>query len=303
MSFIDKFYVESWYIAFRIKQSNGSIITNRKDPFIVIENDNRYWCADPFVVEYEGKAYVFFEAYDKKSNKGVIGYREINETEVGDIHIVIEEPYHLSYPFIYKDGSWYIMPESYENNNLCVYKAKKFPDLWEKKYVLLNNIKTVDSTILYKNETSMKLFLYLRVGNDESGVFKIVDIQNSEVKEIYSKYDENCVLRPGGKIIDHQEAQYRISQLCKNIYGEALLFNEILANSADEYKELEQFRIYVPDIQINSKVNRKYIGIHTYNSSENYEVIDLKENKFRIWIGIQNLFKAVVKRIWRKNDV
>ena len=46
---------------------------------------------------------------------------------------IIEEEYHLSYPYIFetKEGI-FIMPESGANSDLTVYRAVSFPDKWEK---------------------------------------------------------------------------------------------------------------------------------------------------------------------------
>ena len=53
-------YAESWNVAWR-KQGVGSILKDKKTEFTVIKNSFRYWAADPFLFEYEGKKYIFAE--------------------------------------------------------------------------------------------------------------------------------------------------------------------------------------------------------------------------------------------------
>ena len=44
-----------------------------------IDNDGRYWFADPFLYERNGRTYIFYEAFDLIERKGKIGYSIIAE--------------------------------------------------------------------------------------------------------------------------------------------------------------------------------------------------------------------------------
>ena len=69
-------FAESWNVAIRNK-STGDILDNTKIPFKVIKNNFRYWAADPFILEKDGKAYIFAELYDYVLRRGVLGYCSI----------------------------------------------------------------------------------------------------------------------------------------------------------------------------------------------------------------------------------
>ena len=55
-----------WQIAYRI---------SRNEPFHMVENPEYAWAADPFLVEYRGRIYLFAELFLYRSERnGVIGY-------------------------------------------------------------------------------------------------------------------------------------------------------------------------------------------------------------------------------------
>lgn len=87
----------------------------------------------------------------------------------------------------------------------------------------------------------------------------------------------------------------RVAQDCQDGYGTKLHFNNILKLSEDEYEE-EMFRtISVEDIIVDSKEH--FCGIHTYNSGDCYEVIDLKKSD-RIRIGnILNIMWRIIEKL------
>ena len=101
--------------------------------------------------------------------------------------------------------------------------------------------------------------------------------------------------RSAGAIIEREEKTIRVSQDCLMGYGLALNFHEV--DCGESYVEKEICSISSLDLP--KKLKRKYVGIHTYNVSENYEVIDLK-NKNRIKCGnVINIFYRIKRRIFR----
>lgn len=98
-------FAESWNIAWR-NRPVASLLEDRGTPFIILKNSFRYWAADPFIFNYNGELYIFAELYDYITRKGVIGYCKWNGVRFGRWKKVIEEDYHLSYPYIFeRDGN------------------------------------------------------------------------------------------------------------------------------------------------------------------------------------------------------
>lgn len=288
------FAVETeWSIAYRKK---SDILNNTEETFNVLKNNVRYWCADPFIIEENDKTYIFFEAYDRLSKKGVIGYREINGNVVGKIKIIIKEAYHLSYPYVYfQNGCWYMVPESKISNNIIRYKSKKFPDSWEKEKVLIEDIQAVDTTLFSYNNNEMKLFTYVEGAYFNSGKLEFVHLDMNGKRVIQSINDLNGMKRPAGKIYEKDGVLYRPSQLCTNTYGEAIIFNKIIGLSNEAYNEVEYKVIRAQDIKLNT--NLKINGLHTYNCTNNLEVIDIQADNKNIITFIFNFLNFIKSRL------
>ena len=102
-------------------------------------------------------------------------------------------------------------------------------------------------------------------------MFKIVNdraIFSSGKLNVINNYSS----RPGGKVITNGDKKIMVAQIGKPFYGSGLSFKEFSVCWPD-YFEKEVSRILPSEIKTNK--NRKYIGIHTYNLSTNYLVIDL----------------------------
>lgn len=260
-----------WAIAYRRKNS-GDILNSEKQRFSLIKNTLRYWCADPFVVESESNTYIFFEAFDRLKRKGVIGYREIDCDRAGKIKIVLEEPFHLSYPYLYcENGCWYLIPESKDSNQIIRYQSKEFPDLWERETVLVEQIAAVDTTVLSHDGRDIELIIYLWESFNK-GELQIIRIKGHELSIICKIGDPQGRKRPAGKLCRIGDDTYRPSQLCTRRYGEAVIFNKI--GQLTDYEESEYKMVVAGDICLDRPA--KIAGVHTYNASENWEVIDVE---------------------------
>jgi hypothetical protein len=71
---------------------------------------------------------------------------------------IIENDYHMSYPFIIEeDGKLYLIPETAANNSVDIYECIEFPYNWRFKQTLMKGIQALDSTIL-KHDNKYWLF-------------------------------------------------------------------------------------------------------------------------------------------------
>lgn len=104
--------------------------------------------ADPFGIQLNGHLHILAEEYDHASGKGVI-------TEVGPGNFsgteyrrrVMESPFHMSYPYLLEhEGDVYCIPETYQANQVTLFKAVQFPERWEKAGTLIEGIQAVDAT-------------------------------------------------------------------------------------------------------------------------------------------------------------
>jgi hypothetical protein len=136
-------------------QANINKIFNIKVP-----HDTKFGAADPFLV----KGWVFAELME--NNRGYIGVsnKQITKnTSTLEFVPIIRENFHMSYPSVFKSGNfWYMIPETWEDNNVILYKAIKFPFKWKRlknivfEYPGLDSIHFKSGNIWYLFTTHQK---------------------------------------------------------------------------------------------------------------------------------------------------
>lgn len=247
--------------------------------FYIIPNGKDYWVADPFPIEYNKELYIFGEVFEYRTLKGAIGYTKLEKNTFAPWKVIIREPYHLSFPnLIYKNDEIYMCPESHANKTLDLYKCLKFPDTWVKVKSLAENIDLVDTVFLSKNDCiygigcewkSLKEHKMKLIKMSSKGI----EISNGNLNTL-----EYYLTRPAGKIYcDENGKEYLVSQICRDRYGQGIVFKSFVIEWPD-YIEKEEKRILPEDVNCNLHV--KINGIHTFNVTENYVVIDVLWTRF-----------------------
>ena len=287
---IKKFYTTLWRVAIRKNNTCGHL-PEVSQPFYVIKNPWWGWAADPFIVEDNGRIYLFAEIFSYFTDRGYLGYCEIVQGKPGAWKVVIKEKYHLSFPNIFKEGNtFFICPESYEDKTIHLYKAVTFPDQWAYDRTLVGGEECVD-TVFYRNGNSQYGFTGIR---RSLHLFKIGQGQvefcseNPIVDDVHSS-------RPAGNFISTSKGDYRVSQLYGQSYGEGIIFS-LIDLQWPMYQETE-IRRWLPSNIVLENAQNTATGLHTYNQSEQYEVIDLKYCEFLVLPFILGLFKRVFKRL------
>lgn len=108
--------------------------------------------ADPFIFYDNNQWYMFLEVLNGVNSQGDISLAKSSD----GIHwtydkVVLDEPFHLSYPYVFKyDGSYYMIPESFEKKEVRVYKANNFPYNWVPTTIIKDR-PLVDSSIFRYN--------------------------------------------------------------------------------------------------------------------------------------------------------
>ena len=89
--------------------------------------------ADPFMVKEDSTWYMFFEVMNNATGQGDIGLAVSADTKKWDYkQIVLDEPFHLSYPYVFKwKDEYYLIPESGAANSVRLYRAIAFPTKWQ----------------------------------------------------------------------------------------------------------------------------------------------------------------------------
>ena len=92
---------------------------------------------------------MFVEDLDHRVGKGIISAVEFDGAgPKAEVFPVLEEPWHLSYPFLIEhDGDLWMIPESSQRRDVALYKCVRFPDKWERHSTLLSGFELADATI------------------------------------------------------------------------------------------------------------------------------------------------------------
>lgn len=267
------FNFEQWILLYHFSKE-PSISTSIYKYKSLIPPKDRFW-ADPFVMFKNSRYYIFIEEYIYKNKRGHISLIEMDEEGNMTSPVpVLERSYHLSYPFIFEHNTeLYMIPETFDNKTIELYKSKNFPCQWEFDRVIMNNIEAVDSTIYFHNN---KYWLFTNI-KERKGA--------SVMDELYIFYTDdpltgnwlphtcNPVIsdvrkaRSAGRLFIFNGLLYRPSQDCSVKYGYRVIFNEVVVLNENEYKE----RI---SSSISPDWNSKVIGTHTFSYDKNLTFID-----------------------------
>jgi hypothetical protein len=265
---------EQWSIL--VCDPDGKILCHIEPP------KDRFW-ADPFPVEILGRTFIFVEQQIGSGN-GVLGFIELYpDLRYSDFTPVLEEPYHLSYPNVFLfDNTWYLVPESHENQTIDLYEAIDFPYKWARKKNLIKNINANDTTVFYYNST---WWLFTSIGTETSQANANLTIffSNSLLAGDWISHPKNpvsiklCNSRMAGNVFSKNGKLFRPAQNCQADYGKEVNINEIIELGPFSYKE---------KLTATIKPEKKYNAVctHTINYSRNYILRDIKTRKSKVFL-------------------
>lgn len=279
----DFFVEEYWDIAYR-KTSNTLLEEKAFTNFKCLRANKKYWYADPMLIEKDGIIYLFVEVFDNKTGLGCIGYSILQNGVFTSPKIIIRESFHMSYPYVFEtNGHIYMMPETSGDMCIQLYKAVDFPEKWEKCRVISNINNAVDSVLLDDKYivTSLLIDNY-----NKSTRIAVIDFNTGQI--LNESFEESQQTRGAGKIFSENGRLLRPAQDCSGgIYGKGLVFYEI-TDSGVSYSEKEYYRFLSSCVS-----DRKVIGVHTYATLNEIEVIDCKRKRFNPLIVYYSLLKKL----------
>lgn len=264
---------EFWTVAYRKRQGGCTLLDDKQSPFHVIPNNWRYWYADPHLITVDGQTWAFAEAYDRVLRRGVISCCQITESGATPWKVALKQPYHLSYPHLLEHGGKiYMIPESYVAGEIAVFRAKHFPDKWEKAAVLKHGGGPVDSTVLHFGGKS---WLISSLADEGSGTLTLYPLSENGISgDGYCAKRNDPNVRPAGHPFQIGDRLIRPAQDCTGSYGCALNLYEVCAVSEENYEE--RLLAKIKPEELNSDLGYKACGVHTYNLTDEYEILDFK---------------------------
>ncbi len=269
--YANKFYFDQWFLMYHLGSSGYSSMWRYKK---ILPPKDRFW-ADPHIIFEKGKYYLFIEEFLFDKNRGHISLMLMDENgNYGEPVPVLEKPYHLSYPFVFKfEDDYYMVPESAENRTVDLYKCVEFPNKWQHQKTLLDGVNAVDATLHYQ-EGRWWMFVNIAENRGASSCDELFLFFSDDLfGDSWSPHPLNPIIsdvkraRPAGKIFSENGCLYRPSQNCSKRYGYGFHINRITCLNEKDYQE-EIVTSVLPDWEKN------LLATHTYNRVHQLSIID-----------------------------
>jgi len=209
----------------------------------VIPDPGFRFYADPFPFSHDGRTWVFVEDLDHRTNKGIISVVPFDERgPTGAARPVLEEPWHLSYPFVFeRDGQVWMIPESSANRSVTLYRAERLPDRWVREADLLTDIAASDATIV-EREGRLWMFAATRDGagswSDTLSIFSADKLFGPWLPHAGNPIMiDGGSARPAGQFVERNGSLWRPVQDCSGGYGTGIGLVEVLQLDLERYAQ------------------------------------------------------------------
>jgi hypothetical protein len=209
----------------------------------VIPDPGFRFYADPFPFIHDGQVFVFVEDLDHRSNKALISVVPFDhQGPIGPARPVLEEPWHLSYPFVFAHaGQIWMIPESSANRSIALYRADPFPDRWVREATLVADIEASDATILHHGGCFW-MFAATRDGagswSDTLSIFSAPDpLGPWRAHPANPAVIDQRAARPAGAFVRRGGRLWRPVQDCSAGYGTGVGLVEILRLDHSTYEQ------------------------------------------------------------------
>lgn len=272
-----------------IRKSIGDVLSNTDNEIIWLKHKykDRFF-ADPFLIKQDyNYFYLLVEEYPFRTEKGVISLLKVDKQSFRLISkkVVIEEPFHLSFPFCEENGN-FIIPESVAAKETYIYSF----DL--EKMEVTGKTKLLDVGLI--DGIYYKDYLFAAtINNPKSDLYaykKINDVYEpcNDGKPIMTslKYSRNA-----GRIFNYDNELYRPTQDCVERYGKRIQILRI--NSVDNGLLLE-----TPIKSLESTKYKPYNEtMHTFNVYDGFVIVDGSKDFVRFPMKI---FYKLHKKLFNK---
>ncbi len=261
---------DHWRVAYRALDTGAA--------FTVLPDEGERFYADPFPFEWGGRRVLFFEDYAYRTGKGVIGCVEIDGAgRASPPRTVLEQPFHLSYPFVFSDGgALFMLPEMGAARRVQLFRAASFPDRWVPDRVLLDEVVAADATLV-RHGGRWWLFATL-AGDGGSSWDKLCLFHAPALAGPWVPHAGNPVsidagaARPAGAMWHEGGVLMRVAQDCRRGYGDAVAVCRVDRLDPAGFDQTVVARLTAP-------AGLAADGTHTRNRAAGFEAIDLRSSR------------------------
>jgi beta-xylosidase len=253
---------------FRIKKTSPY---QYADPFLFQDKQNNIWCF------YEEKC---------EQTLGILKCFNLSQP-TKEYVLDLDLDIHLSFPYVFEyQGIIYMIPETSQNNEVCLYESIDFPVKWKKVSQLLSGPYVDSHVFRYRND----YFLFSTLKLEEQEKYRLELYFSDSLFGPFQLHPNSPIQtgremgRSGGSIFEDENNSYRVSQDCSEQYGREIIVSEILQISDNNYFEEIKSRKLIAE-----KFGHLYGGHHiSMLNSENSKLwavdLNLKESYFQRFI-------------------
>jgi hypothetical protein len=260
---------ETWATGWRLDRGNP-LINSGYGRFSILPDDRRRYYADPFPFCYHGERFVFVEEFEFAAQRGCISVASIGaDGAVSTPRRIIEEPHHLSFPFVFEHGGQiWMIPESGAAGRVDLYRAETFPYRWKREGALLDGVAAYDATLLPQ---AGRLWMFVTIARwNASTCDNLCIFHANQLSGPWHAHSANPILldatasRSAGAFFHLEGSTFRLAQDCSEIYGGAVTIWRLDTLNDGAFSQTEMGRI-----------TSSAAGCHTYNRHSGLEVLDV----------------------------
>jgi hypothetical protein len=227
--------------------------------------------ADPFLVEDQGRTFLYFEQIPAGTKKGRLACLEILDGgSFTEPVVILDRPDHISYPCVFRDrGEYYMIPETGASGRVDLFRATRFPYEFELAHTYVTGVGLSDTTPVQVQVEGIWYFFTTTEDPFMQTLLFWSDRLDGEWK-LHPQSPVSCSAahsRSAGAIAMNQGRLLRPTQDCSVRYGYAMAINEIVRLTPTEFEE-RKVDVILPTWRPG------LIATHTINRSSKFEVID-----------------------------
>jgi hypothetical protein len=263
-----------WYSAWRTRREckDDALPDPFTGGFHIVAGRPGMGYADPFPFHFSARDYLFLEEIPPDGRGRLV----VTEWLAGQLSsdppaIILERPYHLSYPMVFEhESDVFLIPESRGHRTVDLYRAKEFPFEWELDTTLVEGEEFVDTTPYFLDGQWYFFVATVPTAVEplEGRLYVADHLRGSWMEHPASPVSTDPRRsRPAGRLFRSNGRLYRPVQDCSSDYGLAVRIMEIDELTHQLFREHE-VKAYTTDWHPDA------IRTHTWNADGSIEAID-----------------------------
>ncbi|MFH1121540.1 MAG: hypothetical protein V1775_17105 [Bacteroidota bacterium] len=240
-------------------------------------NEHERYFADGFALKEESRLLLVFEDYNYKTRKAVLSSSWFTERESLFTRPVqvLEEPWHLSYPFLFRsEGQTWCMPESLNHGAIELYRFDSLTGNMIHHRTLVKGLAAADPTLVFHQNHWFLFFTPSHATNVELHIWHSDTLESPfKPHELNPVKADIANARPAGPFFTLDGKLYRPAQDCSQTYGGRVVINEVKLLTESEFLEMPVTYLKPP---------AGYSGLHTLSFAGDFLYFDCKRSVFSV---------------------